>query len=151
MNPHERHASSQGDRNVGSLQQRRLLPCVAHYVHVVTVILLLQLLVVQGQTATHIRVNCGGPTFVDSNSNQWTNDVVYNLGNKGNRRNLCSTTTVQNAPSNVPSNLYCSQRYYTPATFTQPYQYDIPVPNNAFYIVKLHFAELVRKLCCYIE
>jgi Malectin domain len=143
---------AQFSRSVGSAPKRNALSCAA------TLSVLLQLItipttviMVQAQAATHIRVNCGGNTFVDSNSNQWTNDAVYNLGNKGNRRNLCSNTTVQNIPLNVPSTLYCSQRYFTSAWYPQPFQYNIPVPNNALYTVKLHFAELVRSSISYCD
>jgi Malectin domain len=125
------------------------------------------------------RINCGGPLLIDDSRNnnnnnsssttttRWEADTQYNLEQKGKRRNRCSATittttttttttgvTIQNVPSNVTRNVYCSQRFYPTTTNTsqqqQPYQYNIPVPNNAFYTVRLHFAELVRVviLCC---
>lgn len=100
----------------------------------------------------HLRINCGGPLIVDSNNNnaRWESDTTYNVGNKGNRRNICTNQpniTMTNLPPNVPRTLYCTQRFYAPNVFTvPPYQYNIPVPeNNAYYLVKLHFLEMVRR------
>ena len=100
----------------------------------------------------HLRINGGGPLIIDSNNNnaRWESDTTYNVGNKGNRRNICTNQpniTMMNLPPNVPRTLYCTQRFYAPNVFTvPPYEYNIPVPqNNAYYLVKLHFLEMVRR------
>ena len=92
------------------------------------------------------RINGGGPLIVDAlnNNTRWESDSAYNLGNKGNRRNVCSTVNITPPLSTLPAAMYCSQRFYSTTTFAQPFQYNIPVLNNANYTVVLHFAELVR-------
>ena len=92
------------------------------------------------------RINGGGSLIIDAlnNNTRWESDSAYNLGNKGNRRNVCSTVTVTPPLSTLPAAMYCSQRFYSTNTFSQPFQYNIPVLNNANYTVVLHFAELVR-------
>jgi Malectin domain len=99
----------------------------------------------------HIRINGGGPLIVDRNNNntRWESDTTYNVGNKGNRRNICTSQPnipMMNIPLNVPPSLYCTQRFYASNVFNAPpYQYNIPVPeSNAYYLVKLHFFEMVR-------
>jgi hypothetical protein len=104
----------------------------------------------------HLRINGGGPLIVVNHHNnkdqntRWESDTPYNVGNKGNRRNICTNQpniSITNVPSHVPSSVYCTQRFYAANNiFTiPPFQYNIPVPNNnAYYIVKLHFVEMVR-------
>ena len=101
-------------------------------------------------SAFHLRINGGGPLIIDSGNNntRWESDTPYNLGNKGQRNNICTSQpniTFANVSTTVPRTLYCTQRFYNPTTFPPPYQFNIPVPtNNTYYIVKLHFIEFVR-------
>ena len=97
------------------------------------------------------RINCGGLLIIDTqhNNTRWENDLPYNLGRKGARRNSCSSINITAFPnSSAPDTLYCSQRFYNPRNYVQPYQYNIPVINNAYYSIRLHFAELVRVCVC---
>ena len=106
-------------------------------------------------TPYHIRINGGGPLIIDTDNNnaRWESDTIYNVENKGNRRNICGSqpniVIQNNRPlAKVPAAVYCSQRNYNQNNiFTiPPFQYNIPVPeNNQYYLVKLHFVEMVRK------
>lgn len=98
--------------------------------------------------AFHLRINGGGPLILDAanNNTRWEADTPYNLQNKGQRQNVCTSNpniTFANLPPQVPATLYCTQRFYESATFAPPYQYRINV-TTGYYIVKLHFMEFVR-------
>ena len=101
-------------------------------------------------SAFHLRINGGGPLIIDSGNNntRWESDTPYNLGNKGQRNNRCTSQpniTFANVSTTVLRTLYCTQRFYNPSTFPPPYQFNIPVPtNHTNYIVKLLFIEFVR-------
>ena len=112
------------------------------------------------QTTTphfHLRINAGGPLIIDNNNNnnyRWESDTAYNVDGKGSRRNVCSSSSINNTtfftnlPLDTPASVFCTQRYYNPQNiiaYRPPYQYQIPVPDNdAYYVVILHVVELVR-------
>jgi Malectin domain len=81
------------------------------------------------QTQQPIRVNCGGPSYTDTNGNVWQADTGYNGG-------TASTNTATTAGTSDPT-LYRSNRYTPNST---PLIYKFPVTNGA-YRVNLLFAE----------
>ena len=136
------------------------------FLQTTTTLLLLQVLffsstfttTTTAQTTTpdfHLRINAGGPLIIDNNNNhRWESDTAYNVDGKGSRRNVCSSSSINNTtfftnlPLDTPASVFCTQRYYNPQNiiaYRPPYQYQIPVPDNdAYYVVILHVVELVR-------
>jgi Malectin domain len=118
-----------------------------------SVLLIILLLVAEviGQTFKPIRINCGGPKYVDPATNiTWLAESSgFNVGNKGGNLKKCtnSTTAIANATATL-QNLYCCHRFFRSvgsALDVEPFQYSIPVLNiTSSYTVRLHFAEIVR-------
>lgn len=81
------------------------------------------------QTQQPIRVNCGGPSYTDTNGQVWQADYGFNTG-------VGSTNTATTAGTSDPT-LYRSNRYTSSST---PLIYNFPVTNGA-YRVNLLFAE----------
>ena len=81
------------------------------------------------QTQQPIRVNCGGPSYTDSNGQFWQADTGYNTG-------TASTNTQVTTGTSDPV-LYQSNRYTATST---PLIYSFAVANGA-YRVNLLFAE----------
>jgi hypothetical protein len=81
------------------------------------------------QTQQPIRVNCGGPSYTDSNGQVWQADSGYNTG-------TASTNTQITSGTSDPV-LYQSNRY---TATTTPLIYSFAVANGA-YRVNLFFAE----------
>ena len=90
-----------------------------------------------------VRINCGGPRYVDPGTNfLWINDsnTYVTSGTKSSKCND-SFLTISNTTKSMRA-IYCSNRSFKPSA--QPNLYTIPVLNTtASYIVRLHFAELV--------
>jgi DNA-directed RNA polymerase subunit RPC12/RpoP len=91
-----------------------------------------------------IRINCGGPRYVDPDTKfVWRGDSK-NFVTTGYKESRCSnqSLTIANATMAMRG-IYCSNRFFKPRVASQ--HYTITVPNTtALYIVRLHFAELVR-------
>jgi Malectin domain len=80
-------------------------------------------------TVVH-RINCGSTTAVtDANGTLWSKDVNFVNGYR-----------LLTCPANVTNNIYCSSRYFRNAS-TTPARYNLPVPANGTYLLRLHFAE----------
>jgi Malectin domain len=80
-------------------------------------------------TVVH-RINCGSTTAVtDVNGTVWSKDV-----------NFLNGFRLLTCPANVTNSIYCSSRYFKNAS-TTPARYDLPVPANGNYLLRLHFAE----------
>jgi Malectin domain len=119
----------------------------------------IMLVTAQQTTFQPIRINCGGPRYIDPTTQAvWLADstTTYNEGNKGRRMNRCGvqSLTIDNLASPSMRTIYCSNRYYRTlgnVLDAPPFQYQIPVSNDASaqYTVRLHFADLVRK-CRYL-
>jgi hypothetical protein len=118
----------------------------------VLLVILFRLVAVTGQTPIFnpVRINCGGPQHVDSATNvTWLADSGVYYGNKGRTVNKCSDASlvIDNTTATL-RNIYCTNRYFRVVSGVrdaQPYEYNIPVLNtNNSYIVRLHFAEIVR-------
>ena len=91
--------------------------------------LLLACLPAAAQTQQPIRINCGGPSYTDSNGQIWQADSGYNGG-------IASTNTATTAGTSDPT-LYRSNRY---SVTRAPLIYSLPVANGN-YRVNLLFAE----------
>jgi chitodextrinase len=83
-----------------------------------------------GTTTGGVRVNAGGPAFVDTAGNSWAADTGYNTGS------VATTTTSVTGTTNPT--LYKTSRYPLPSD--PPLTYTLSVPNGN-YVVRLHFAE----------
>jgi large repetitive protein len=81
--------------------------------------------------AAPIRVNAGGPSFVDSNGNTWLADTNYNTG-----VTYSVTDPINGAPDGQP---YQSERWDRPSGSELMYSF-ILEPND--YLVRIHFAEI---------
>ncbi|HSC45220.1 MAG TPA: malectin domain-containing carbohydrate-binding protein [Candidatus Acidoferrum sp.] len=90
---------------------------------------LLACLPAAAQTQQAIRVNCGGPSYTDTNGQVWQADTGYNTG-------VSSTNTVVATGTSDPA-LYQSNRYNAGST---PLIYKFAVANGA-YRVNLLFSE----------
>lgn len=77
-----------------------------------------------------IRVNCGGPVFLDSKSNTWVADKGFNIGTP-----YSSTATISGT---TDGKLFSTERYNSS---NSPMIYSFPVANGS-YQVNLSFAEL---------
>ena len=92
------------------------------------------------------RINCGGPRYVDPDTKLvWKADSLkyvtksYQMSKCNNRHVAIANTT------SSMRQIYCSNRFFKPSADLQPSYYSIPVLNTtASYIVRLHFAEMVR-------
>jgi hypothetical protein len=88
-----------------------------------------------------LRMNCGGTRFIDPVTNYtWRTDTYYLNGNDVSQ---CSNqqVTISNTTTSMRA-LYCSNR-----DSRTNIKYNIPVlSTTSAYIVRLHFAELVRLL-----
>lgn len=85
-----------------------------------------------------VRVNAGGPRYVDSLGNIWVGDKFFK--GKGAVWNV-------NCPGNITntedSALLCTQRYFR-STDALPFAYNVPVNETSQYLVRLYFSEMVR-------
>jgi hypothetical protein len=81
------------------------------------------------QTQQPIRINCGGASYTDTNSQVWQADSGYNTG-------TASTNIATTAGTSDPT-LYRSNRYNA---ITAPLIYSFPVTNGS-YRINLLFAE----------
>lgn len=77
-----------------------------------------------------VRVNAGGPSYVDGNGNTWSADTGYNTGGS-------STSTATVTGTSDPT-LFKTERYDQPATPELLYTFTVP---NGSYTVNLYFAE----------
>jgi Malectin domain len=83
------------------------------------------------------RISAGATeNWVDNNDVTWESDKYFN--NNGAVLWLCP---LQINGTDL-DNLYCKERYFNPWIQQAPFRYDIPVPTNGTYSVKLHFAEI---------
>ena len=83
------------------------------------------------------RISAGATEdWIDSNGIEWEKDKYFN--NKGGIHWTCP----QSINGTELDSLYCKDRYFNKWDYSGPYRYDIPVPKNAAYSVKLHFAEV---------
>ena len=91
-----------------------------------------------GQAA--IRINAGGDEYIDFAGNTWLADK-YVVNYHGQDYTDCS----QPVNSTTDDSIYCSHRWF--AVWTGfPYVYNIPVTSAGVYEIRLHFAEIVRKI-----
>lgn len=92
-----------------------------------------------------IRINCGGPRYVDPNTKfVWKGDSSK-FATKSYQMSKCNNrfVTITNTTTSMRQ-IYCSNRFFKPSANIQPSYYSIPVLNTiASYIVRLHFAEMV--------
>jgi Malectin domain/IPT/TIG domain len=87
-----------------------------------------------------LRINAGSQTdYVDPSGITWEADKYF--GNKGGVYSLCPLAIAGTAMDD----LYCKERYFNIWEHSQPFQYNIPVPRQAVYSVRMHFAEIVYK------
>jgi hypothetical protein len=78
-------------------------------------------------SSTVVRVNAGGPAYIDSHGQTWQGDTGYNAG---------ATFSTSSAIAGTPDpTLFQTERYGTPL------QYSFSVPNGT-YAVNLYFAEI---------
>jgi Malectin domain len=101
-------------------------------------LLMLSPIVVSQSRFEPVRINCGGPKFIDPRTNfTWGADTYFT---NGKQFSVCSDprVVISNTTSTMRT-LYCSNRFNT-ATM----KYNIPVLKTIeSYMVRLHFAELV--------
>ena len=79
------------------------------------------------------RYNVGGQAVTDENGLEWGPDPKWGTSGDGRVHDACSGAT---------DNIYCSNRWF-PSGETGIYEVD--VPGEADYLVRLHFAEAVSK------
>jgi len=101
----------------------------------VIVFLLLTYIPALAQTQQPIRVNCGGPSYTDSNGQVWQADTGFNEGGVSTARTNISGT--------ADPTLYWSNRYN--GNVAVPLTYTFAVANGN-YQVNLYFAEIVPRL-----
>ena len=96
-----------------------------------------------------VRINCGGPRYVDPVTRLvWVSDSSKYV-TRGTPVSKCNDRflTFVNTTSSMRE-IYCSHRSFKPSFDVQPNYYTIPVLNTtSSYIVRLHFAEMV----CYVN
>jgi hypothetical protein len=80
---------------------------------------------------TAIRVNAGGPSYVDAAGNTWSQDTGFNTG-----KVYTSTATVSGTEDPT---LYLTERYEQPTDPALVYTFSVP---NGNYSVRLFFAEI---------
>lgn len=93
---------------------------------------------------TPIRLNCGGPRYVDPVTKfVWRGDSKKYV-TTGFKESRCSiqSLTLANATKSM-RNIYCSNRFFKRRPYSQHYAITV-LNTTASYIVRLHFAELVR-------
>src|SRR5579864_9559351 len=83
---------------------------------------------IHAQGFTPIRVNCGGPQYVDSQGVVWAADYDYHLANS-------TDSTTANITGTLSPNLYQTERYGS----TILYMFSAP---NGTYTVNLRFADI---------
>jgi uncharacterized protein YuzE len=87
------------------------------------------------------RISAGAAEdWIDSNGIEWGKDKYFN--NKGGIHWVCPKAI----NGTELDSLYCKDRYFNKWEYSGPYQYIIPVPKDAAYSVKLHFAEVTYAL-----
>jgi hypothetical protein len=87
-----------------------------------------------------LRINAGGDKdYVDPNGVTWEADKFF--GNNGGVYYVCPLAISGTAMDD----LYCKERYFNIWQHAQPFQYNIPVPRQGTYSVRMHFAEIVYK------
>jgi Malectin domain len=90
-----------------------------------------------------LRINCGGPRYVDPDTKfVWLGDSTRYV-TTGSTESLCSnqSLTIANTTKSMRG-IYCCNRFFRPRLESQ--HYTIPVLNStASYLIRLHFAELV--------
>jgi Malectin domain/IPT/TIG domain len=85
-----------------------------------------------------LRINAGSDKdYLDPNGNTWEADKYF--GNNGGVYSLCPRAIA----STGMDDLYCKERFFNKWQHPQPFQYIIPVPRQAVYSVRMHFAEIV--------
>jgi Malectin domain len=85
---------------------------------------------------TVARINVGGDALVDSKGKAWSADSFFADNGAG------YWSCPKSINNTVDDDLYCTFRWYAP-WHKSPYIYDIPVPSQSNYLVRLHFAEIV--------
>jgi Malectin domain len=89
-----------------------------------------------------IRISAGATEdWIDSDGIEWGKDKYYN-NNKGGVHWVCP----KSINGTDLDSLYCKDRYFNKWEQSGPYRYDVPVPKDAAYSVKLHFAEVYYTL-----
>ena len=87
------------------------------------------------------RISAGATEdWIDSNGIEWEKDKYFH--NKGGVDWVCP----QSINGTELDSLYCKDRYFNKWEYSGPFQYDIPVPKDAAYSVKMHFAETSYQL-----
>jgi hypothetical protein len=115
------------------------------------IVVLSQLVAVQMMEFDPVRINCGGPRYVDPDTKLvWKGDSSVSV-TKSYKTSKCHNRYVIIAnTTKTMREIYCSNRFFkisadTTGSMLQPSFYTIPVLNTtASYIVRLHFAEVVR-------
>ena len=83
------------------------------------------------------RISAGATdNWMDDSGILWESDKYF--GNKGAVHSLCPRMI----NGTDLDGLYCKERYFNKWQFAGPYRYEVPVPKDGAYSVKLHFAEL---------
>jgi hypothetical protein len=86
------------------------------------------------------RINAGSvDTYVDPDGEIWEADNYFE--GKGGVYGQCPMEIA----GTESDGLYCKERYFNTYATAQPFQYNIPVPRQGAYTVKLHFAEIYYK------
>jgi chitodextrinase len=86
-----------------------------------------------GTPSTLIRVNAGGPAYVDTLGLTWSADTGFNTG-----KAYTSTSTIPVSGTTAPT-LFKTERYEQPTDPRLVYTFSVP---NGSYRVRLHFAEV---------
>jgi Malectin domain len=89
-----------------------------------------------------VRVNAGGPRYIDSLGNTWVGDKFFK--GKGAVSNVSCPGNITNT---LDSALLCTQRYF-PSSDALPFAYNVPVNETSQYLVRLYFSEMVRHALC---
>ncbi len=87
-----------------------------------------------------VRINCGGPSYVDSDGNVWTSDIYSKYHNGGSPNTV--TNTIEQTTDEL---LYRTERWYPATVGDDVLRYDIPIINGV-YDVYLHWAETYHLL-----
>jgi Malectin domain len=86
-----------------------------------------------------VRVNAGGPRYIDSFGNTWVGDKFFK-GKGAVSNDYCPG----NVTNTMDSALFCTQRYFR-SMDALPFVYNVPVNETSQYLVRLYFAEMVRR------
>jgi hypothetical protein len=79
-----------------------------------------------------VRINAGGEAYTDPNSQLWIANA-YVVGNVGSNFHSCAS----NILNTTLKTLYCTNRWYDGNMI-----YEVPVPSNGNWEIRLHFAEV---------